>query len=105
MERGETLFPIRRDGQPVSQTTGREYSCQDAHYRRLWLSVIWRAVEDAAQKDMMLGKDAPKLTEPTSLEAREWLTTDSWWLRQVCELAGVDADKLLTVYRRTYGST
>ena len=104
MERGETLFSIRRDGQPACQTTGREYSQQDGLIICFWRRFILRNVRDAAGRDLMLGKETEKLSTATRCEAQEWLVTDSPWLREVCSMGVVDADRLLKMTKGLYGA-
>ena len=77
-----------------------EYSEDEALPRRLWLQVILRAVEDAKGQDLMCETEEwiPQLVR----EAREWLTTNSWEFRTVCELAGMDAREALRKFREKY---
>ena len=74
---------------------------EDARYRRLWLSVIHRAVEEAEGVNCF--RYAPGLTRSSTYRARKWLTTDTRSLRAVCRFAEVDVEKLLRVYRGKYG--
>ena len=72
-----------------------------ARVRRLWLSVILRAKLDADAQDLMC--DSPELERPFIVaDARTWLTEDSWDLRYVCELAGVEVRELTEHFRRVY---
>ena len=73
-----------------------------ARVRRLWLSVILRAKLDAEGQDLMA--DSVEFEGPFIVkDAREWLTTLSFDLLWVCELAGVEVKELTEHFRRTYG--
>ena len=90
--------------QPSSDPASTEYSEVDVCYRRLWMHVVLRAVEDSEGRDLMYDNDyeAPVLER----EAMRWLTVDSEDFRLVCEWADVDGDRLLEMSRRRkYGQS
>ncbi len=70
---------------------------EDALYRRLWLHVVLRAVEEATGVNLLPNRRATKAQ--IRARARAWLSHDSPDLRAVCAMAGVNADKLLEKYR------
>lgn len=77
-----------------------ECSQEDAPFRRLFLNVILRAVEEAKGVSLVCGrKEDP---EELKREAQDWLSSDTLYLRRVCEWAGVDFEKLHDTYRRKY---
>lgn len=84
------------DGAPDNDTQ------ESARYRCLWLSVIHRAKLDVDGKDVdQIWARAGNLRK----DAEDWLcgTAGPKWraqLEMVCELAGVDTDKLIEVSRR-----
>lgn len=73
----------------------------DATYRRLWLTVVLRAVEEARGVNCLT--DRRTTVHGLKGAARQWLTHDTPDLRLVCAFAGVDADELLRVYGGKYG--
>jgi len=88
---------------PSSDTVPDSEDSQDAvPYRVLWLTVLWRAVKDAAGTDLMPEnpEDAPWLVK----EAREWLCSNEETFQLVCELARIDGKRLLTLSREKYAT-
>jgi len=76
---------------------------KDANVRRLWLSVILRAKLDADGQDLMA--DSPELETPFIVsDARKFLTEDTFDLRWICMMAGVNVEEMVLVhFRRLYG--
>ena len=82
------------DGERLNETF------EDGVYRRFYLHIILRAVEEAKGINLICGrKDVPAVLQR---EAREWLTTDSWDLRYVCHWADVEPKKVLEMFRGKY---
>jgi hypothetical protein len=83
----------------VLQTTGETY--EDGVYRRFYLHILLRAVEEAKGVNLICGRqDVPAVLQR---EAREWLVNDSFDLRYVCHWAGVETEKVLGKFGRKYG--
>lgn len=78
------------------------YTHEDAVYRRLWLTVVLRAVEEAEGVNCLTDRRTTKLGLKRA--ARKWLRHDTPELRYVCMLAGVDVDKLLAMYGGKYAT-
>lgn len=76
----------------ISDLVGAVEALPRSPEERLWLAVLIRALQDA-------GGDggAHEL-----LPARVWLLNegDAWWVREVCAMAGVDAELVLQWTRR-----
>lgn len=65
----------------------------------LWLTVLHNATEEAAGRNLVAsGGHRGK----TIQQARNWLIQDSPGLRRACELAGVQAEKVIKRFSRMY---
>lgn len=65
-----------------------ELNCELSQYRRLWLSVIRTALEDANTTSKKKRKRYFKI------KALEWLYNDESSFREVCSNAGLNADEV-----------
>lgn len=76
------------------------YDRVTACYRRLWLTVLARAVDEAHGRmlGVMTGDGESEQPEVLIVTAQEWLAVDSLDLRTVCDLSGVNIEDILRLY-------
>src|SRR5205807_803506 len=88
--------PIRREARP-GMTHLNQRNDRLAADRRLWVSVLVQAIEDATNPTTVTTAGRRKLV---MRDAREWLTKPSRDLEAVCGMAGVEMDRFI-VYAKT----
>lgn len=88
-------------GMPKSeQPDAPGYDRATACYRRLWLTVLARAVDEAHGRmlGVMTGDGESEQPGVLIAMAQAWLGSDSPDLRAVCDLSGVNIEDILRLY-------